>query len=138
MMLMKNINPQKQIHNLAQELKMVEGIKAPTWALYVKSGVSQERPPSQSDFWYLRSAAVLRRISIDGPVGVERLRTYFGGKRRRGHKPAHHRKAGGKIIRLILQQLEKEGLIAKTEKPKKGRIITPKGRKILKEAGKVA
>lgn len=131
MMLMKDVNPQKIVESLAEELKKKEGIKPPAWSIYVKSGVSQERPPLQPDFWYLRSAAILRRIYIDGPVGVQRLRTYFGGKRRRGHKPGHHRKAGGKITRLILQQLEKEGLITKTEKPRKGRMITKKGQKLL-------
>ena len=48
-----------------------------------------------------------------------------------GHKPAHHRPAGGKFIRLMLQQLEKEGLVKKVETPKKGRVITPKGQKFL-------
>ena len=71
-------------------------------------------------------------------MGVQRLRTAFGGKRRRGHKPAHFKRAGGKVIRLMIQQLEKEGLITKTEKPKKGRIVTPKGQSILNKIEKGA
>ncbi len=31
----------------------------------------------------------------------------------------------------MLQQLEKEGLIKKVERPRKGRIATPKGQKLI-------
>jgi len=128
---MKEVLPSKLIQRLSEELKKDENIKPPEWAKFVKTGVSSERPPLQEDWWFLRSAAILRKIYLYEPIGVQRLRTAFGGRRRRGHKPAHHRKAGGKIIRLILQQLEKSGYIQKVDKPKKGRAITPKGQKLL-------
>jgi len=128
---MRDVPSQKLILRVSEELKKNENIKPPEWSKFVKTGVSTERPPSQEDWWFIRSAAILRKIYLNGPIGVQRLRTAFGGRRRRGHKPAHHRKAGGKIIRLILQQLEKADYIKKTEKPKKGRVITPKGQKLL-------
>jgi small subunit ribosomal protein S19e len=131
MVTVRDVDPQRLIHAAAAELKKKPALKAPTWALYVKSGSNAERPPEQSDFWYLRAAAILRRIYLSGPVGTQRLRTVFGSRKRRGHKPAHHRPAGGKIIRLMIQQLEAEGLVAKVEKPRKGRIITAKGQKLL-------
>jgi small subunit ribosomal protein S19e len=122
----------KLVSELAKELKNEKGIVAPKVAKFVKSGVCNERPPQQEDFWYIRSAAILRKIYLsEKPLGVQRLRNAFGGKKRRGHKQAHRRKAGGKFIRLMVQQLEKEGFIKKTIKPRKGRIITGKGRKIL-------
>ncbi len=133
---MRDVPPQKLILKLSEELKKNENIKQPEWSRFVKTGVSTERPPSQEDWWFLRSAAILRKIYLNGPVGTQKLRTVFGGRRRRGHKPAHHRKAGGKIIRLILQQLESAGYIKKTEKPRKGRIITPKGQKLLSKMAK--
>jgi len=133
---MKEVLPSKLIQKLSEELKKNENIKPPEWAKYVKTGVSSERPPLQEDWWFMRSAAILRRIYLKGPVGVQRLRTAFGGRRRRGHKPAHSRKAGGKIIRLILQQLEKSGYIQKVEKPRKGRIITSKGQRLLNKMAK--
>ncbi|NIO44507.1 MAG: 30S ribosomal protein S19e [Candidatus Aenigmarchaeota archaeon] len=135
-MTMRDVPPQKLILKLSEELKKNENIKQPEWSRFVKTGVSTERPPSQEDWWFLRSAAILRKIYLNGPVGTQKLRTVFGGRRRRGHKPAHHRKAGGKIIRLILQQLESAGYIKKTEKPRKGRIITPKGQKLLSKMAK--
>jgi small subunit ribosomal protein S19e len=106
----------------------MEEIKPPEWARFVKSGVHKQRPPEQPDFWYIRAASVLRRIYIDGPVGVERLRSYYGGARKRGYFPKHFRKGSGAIIRKILQQLEKAGLVEKTAK---GRKISPKGQKLL-------
>jgi len=128
---MKQVPPQKLIQKLSEKLKKNENIKPPDWSRFIKTGVSTERPPLQEGWWFIRSAAILRKIYIKGPVGTQRLRTAFGGKRRRGHKPSHHAKAGGKIIRTILQQLEKADYIKKVDKPKKGRIVTPKGQRLL-------
>ncbi|MEM5794626.1 MAG: 30S ribosomal protein S19e [Candidatus Aenigmatarchaeota archaeon] len=124
----REVSAQKLIEKVKEELKKFEEIKPLPWSRFVKSGSHRERPPEQKDFWYIRAASILRRIYLDGPIGVERLRTYYGGRKRRGHKPAHFRKAGGNIIRKILQQLEKAGLV---EKAGKGRKITPKGQKFL-------
>lgn len=119
---------EKFIEKLKEELKKIEEIKPPTWASFAKSGSHRERPPKQKDFWYIRAASVLRRIYIDSPVGVSRLRSYYGGRKERGYKPAHFRRASGSVIRKILQQLEKSGFV---EKNNKGRKITSKGRKFL-------
>jgi len=124
----REVNPQKLVERTKEELKKFEEIKPPAWSFFVKSGSHKERPPEQPDFWYIRAASILRRIYLDGPVGVERLRTYYGGRKRRGTEPAKFRKASGNIIRKILQQLEKAGLIEKT---KKGRKITSKGQAFL-------
>jgi small subunit ribosomal protein S19e len=125
----RDVTADKLVPALAEALKKVEDIRPHPSAGLVKSGVNAERPPEQMDFWYLRSAAILRKIYLTGPVGTQRLRTVFGGKRRRGHKPPHVRKAGGKFIRLMLQQLEKAGFVSKAEKPPYGRFLTPKGQK---------
>ncbi|HLC65508.1 MAG TPA: 30S ribosomal protein S19e [Candidatus Nanoarchaeia archaeon] len=120
---------------VAQSLKSVPEIKPPEWAPFVKTGHFKERPPLNKDWWYLRSAAVLRKVMLLGPVGVSKLRGKFGGKKNRGHKPEHRYKASGNIIRKILQQLEKAGLIAKTDKGvHKGRILGPKGASLLGKA----
>ena len=124
----REVSAEKLIAKLKEELKKIEEISPPSWASFVKSGAHRERPPQQKDFWYVRTATVLRRIYLDGPVGVERLRVYFGGRKRRGHKPAQFRKSSGNILRKALQQLEKAGLV---EKVKKGRKITSKGQKLL-------
>jgi small subunit ribosomal protein S19e len=128
---MRDVPAQKLVEKLSEELKKNENIKPPEWSKYVKTGVSTERPPSQDDWWFLRSAAVLRKVYLNGPVGVQRLRTVFGGRRKMHKSTHHHRKSGGKIIRLMLQQLENAGYIKKTEKPRYGRIITSKGQRLL-------
>ena len=124
----REVAADKLIEKLKEELKKIKEISPPDWSKFVKSGVHKERYPEQEDFWYIRAASILRRIYLDGPIGTERLRTYYGGRKRRGHKPAHFRKASGNIIRKILQQLEKAGLVEKT---KKGRKITNKGQSLL-------
>ena len=121
------------IEKTAEQLK--GKLKMPEWAIYAKTGVSRERPPEDPDWWFIRSASMLRKIYLDGPVGVSRLRSYYGGRHRRGHKPAHFARGGGKIIRTILQDLEKLGLIEKTEKPN-GRKLTSEGQKFLNSIAK--
>jgi small subunit ribosomal protein S19e len=126
------VDPTALIESVAQELKKNENIKAPVWAPFVKTGVHNERVPDKEDWWFTRSAAILRRIAIRGPVGVSKLRTHFGGKKNRGMKPEKFRRASGNIIRKSMQQLEKAGLIKKVEKDAhKGRVITPAGLSIL-------
>ena len=115
----------------ADELKRQNMVKAPEWAVFVKTGVHKARPPVNPDWWYVRSASVLRTVYLRGPVGVEKLKTLYGGKQRRGHKPAIFATGSGNIARKILQQLEKSGLVASVDKPKKGRKITAKGTAFL-------
>ena len=63
---------------------------------------------------------------------MSKLRTKFGGRKRRGHKPKHFYKGYGNIIRKILQGLEKAGLIKQTQKGvHKGKVITAKGNSFL-------
>ncbi len=119
----------KLIKALTEELKKNDAVSQPEWALIVKAGASRERPPEQPDFWHIRTASILRKIYLKGPVGVSRLRTEYGGKKNRGSKPEKHVKGSGKIIRTILQQLEKAGYVGKKEK--KGRKVTPEGQKLL-------
>ena len=116
------------IDAVAKELKNNEKIQPPEWMAFAKSGAHVQRPPQDEDFWYIRGASMLRKIYVKGNLGTERLRTEFGGKRNRGAKPGQHRKAGGSIIRKLLQQFEAAGLI---KKMKTGRVIAPAGQKLL-------
>lgn len=131
MVSVKDVPSDKFVDRLKEELKKFEEIKPPEWSIFVKSGVSRERPPQQADFWYIRSASILRRIYLNGPVGVEKLRTFYGGRKRRGVKPARFRKGSGSVVRKIMQQLDTAGLTKKEEKGKRGRVLSTKGRKLL-------
>jgi len=107
----------------------VNEIQPPEWSGYVKTGMHAERAPQNPDWWYMRSASIMRKLYMKGPVGVSRLRNEYGGRKRRGVRPAHFAKAGGNAIRTILQQLEQAGLAQKDGI--KGRTVTGKGRSLL-------
>ena len=127
-----DVDPNELIEKASEELKKIDEIKAPAWATFVKTGVHKERPPTKQDWWYIRTAAVLRTIYRLGPIGVSKLRTKYGGKRNRGFKTEHHYKGSGNIARKILQQLEKAGFVKQDQKGvHKGRIITGKGKSFL-------
>ncbi len=119
------------IKNLAELLKRVPEFEVPLWANFVKSGTSKQRPPVQDDFWYTRSASILRQLYIKGVCGVGTLRIKYGSKKNRGGRPEEFRKASGKIIRMILQQAEKAGLVEKLSNLQHGRRLTQKGRDFL-------
>ena len=127
---MKNVDTKKFIEVCKEELKKMD-IKPPEWAKFAKTGSHREAPPIQEDWWYTRMASLLRRIYLDGPVGVQRLRTYYGGRKNRGHKPERFRRSGGSIIRKNLQQLESLGFIQKNKSKKSGRIVTDEGKKFI-------
>ncbi len=138
MVTVRDVDARKLVWAAKEELKQVKDIKPPDWSRYAKSGVSRQRPPEQPDFWYIRGASLMRRIYLDGPVGVEKLKTFYGGRKRRRTKPARFRKSSGSVIRKLLQQLETAGFVEK-DKKSSGRKITPKGRKFLDNtANKVA
>ena len=122
---------------LAETLEKIPEFEIPEWALFVKTGLSRQRPPVEDDFWYKRAASILRQAYIRKVVGVNRLKTRYGGKYNRGMKPERFRKASGKIIRVILQQAEAAGLLEKYNEPGKraGRILTLKGKEFLEDIG---
>jgi len=122
----------KLIEKLANYLKEnVDEISPPSWASIVKTGTHVQRPPQNPDWWYIRCASLLRKIYVHGPIGVERLRAEYGGRKDYGVRPEHAAKASGAIIRKALQQLEAAGLV-ETFKTR-GRRVTKKGRKLLEE-----
>lgn len=126
------VNPNQLNKKVAEELKNQKLVQPTAWAKFVKTGHSKERLPDNHEWWYSRAAALLRSVAKLGPVGTEKLRTKYGSKKNRGHKPEHFYKAAGSHIRKILQQLEKSGLIKQVEKGvHKGRVLTPKGTSLL-------
>ncbi|HEX9261635.1 MAG TPA: 30S ribosomal protein S19e [Candidatus Bathyarchaeia archaeon] len=120
------------IDKVAKYLKEnVDQVQPPAWASVAKTGSHVEKQPQNQDWWYTRSASILRKVYAHGPVGLEKLRADYGGRKGFSVKPNHASKSGGSNIRKILQQLEQAGLV-QTLKPQ-GRKMTPKGRKLLQE-----
>ncbi len=132
-----DVDSTKLIENTALELEKNENIKPEAWASFVKTGISRERPPVNKNWWYVRAAAVLRKVLLLGPVGTEKLRVKYGSRKNRGNKPSKFYKSSGNIIRKVLQQLESAKLIRHTEKGvHKGRIVTKEGKELLDKVAK--
>ena len=113
--------------------KLKDKIKKPAYIDYVKSGANKERTPNSPDFWYIRSASILRQVYLNGPIGVERLRTRYGSRKEHTMHRKHRMKAGGSIIRDSFQSLEKINFVKNT---KAGRVITPQGKSFLDKISK--
>ncbi|MFZ2456425.1 MAG: 30S ribosomal protein S19e [Candidatus Altiarchaeia archaeon] len=133
------VSPGDLIPAAAKDLKENVKIKKPDWAEYVKTGAHVERIPENPDWWFHRAASVLRKVYINGPVGVQSLRVAYGSTENRGVKPSAFRKAGGKNVRVILQDFDKLGFTEKVvTKGQCGRRVTSKGQSYLdKIAGNI-
>ena len=118
---------------LKEALKQFPEIQLPEWAKFVKTGAGKERPPMELDWWFSRAASILHQLYTQGLVGVSKLRTRYGGRKNRGMQPEAFYKGSGKIIRVILQQAEKAGLVEKFKDKKAGRRLTKKGKQFLDE-----
>lgn len=118
------------IERLARHLKEeVDAIAPPPWASFVKTGSHVQGPPQNPEWWFTRCASLLRKIYMKGPIGIERLRSQYGGRIDRGVRPEHARKGGGTIIRKALQQLQAAELVEPLKN--RGRVVTGKGRRLL-------
>ena len=120
------VQPEKLIETLSNKLKEFPEISPPIGSEFWKTAFFKELAPSDSEnFWYIRCASILRKVKKFGPIGVNRLRKYYGGKNRKGRGLPHSAKASGKIIRVALQQLGKASLLEM--KGKQGRVLSSEG-----------
>jgi small subunit ribosomal protein S19e len=117
------------IEKVAAKLKTMENIDEPEWAPFVKTSVFKEKAPLQNDWWYVRGAAILRQVYINGPIGTIHLRAQFCGPKNRGVKPTKVASGSGSIIRTALKQMETAELVSTIKG--KGREVTPKGRSFM-------
>jgi len=118
------------IERLARYLKEnVYEIVPPPWASFVKTGSHASRPPEDPEWWFIRCASVLRKIYIKGPIGIERLRSEYGGRVGHGNRREHARKGSGAIVRKALQQFQAAGLVEAAGN--KGRVVTKEGRRVV-------
>jgi small subunit ribosomal protein S19e len=125
-----DVPPSALIEKLAKHLKQeVDEINPPAWAPFAKTGIHTQRPPINPDWWFVRCASILRKIYLKGPIGIEKLRSEYGGRIDRGAKPEHARKGSGAIVRKATQQLQTAGLVKQLRN--EGKIVTNEGRRLL-------
>jgi len=125
-----DVSASQFIPRLAKHIKdRVDQVQPPPWALMVKTSTHTQRQPEDLDWWFTRAASILRKVYLQGPVGIERLRARYGGRKSLGVRRQHARKGGGSNVRKILQQLETAGLVEPTKG--RGRVLTKEGRRVL-------
>lgn len=128
-----DVPPEDLIEALTEVLAEEEALEEPDWLEFTKSGADRELPPEQEDFWHRRAASLLRKVAIDGPVGVGSLQTEYGtakqGTNRYKVRPRRQAEGSGNIIRTALQQLEEVGYVEIGEG--EGRKVTPEGHSLL-------
>ncbi len=118
------------ISSVAKKLREL-GVAKPKYVEYVKTGAGRERVPSDPEFWYTRCASILRQVYLNGPIGVSRLRTRYGTRKRHVVHKHHTLRSGGSNIKDAFDALEK---LEYVKKGKNGRSLTPKGRSFLDKA----
>jgi small subunit ribosomal protein S19e len=121
------------IDALADELD--DQIDEPQWAKFAKTGVDRELPPEQEDFFAVRAASLLRKVATNGPIGIERLSTQYGGSKDGSNRyrvsPSKRADGSRNVIRTILQDLEEADLVETADG--EGRRITAAGQSLLDE-----
>jgi len=121
------------IEAVADELE--DRVEEPQWAKFAKTGVGRELPPEQEDFFAVRAASLLRKVATNGPVGIERLSTEYGGSKDGSNRyrvsPSKRTDGSKNVIRTVLQDLEEEDLVETADG--EGRRITAEGRSLLDE-----
>ncbi|CAM9188944.1 unnamed protein product, partial [Phaeothamnion confervicola] len=97
----------------AEHLKNTGRFELPAWCDLVKTGPHKELAPYDDDWYYVRAAAVARKVYMRPGRGVGGLRKAFGSVHHRGTRTNTHAKAAGGIIRHVLQQLEEMKVVEK-------------------------
>ena len=104
-------------------------LKVPEWVDIVKTGIHKELAPSDPDWFYTRCAAIARHLYIRAPAGVGAFTKIYGGKKRRGVRPANYVKGSSSVARKSLQALETFKWVEKSSDG--GRRLTTQGKRDL-------
>mmetsp|Transcript_32179 Transcript_32179/g.44115 ORF Transcript_32179/g.44115 Transcript_32179/m.44115 type:complete len:162 (+) Transcript_32179:49-534(+) len=121
----KDVEASLWIKAFADHLKAQGQLDIPDFVDYAKTGTSRILPPQDPDWFYVKAAAILRRVYIRPFTGIGGLRKVFGNTWGQS-RPLHFRKASGGVIRHVLHSLEKLKLLAKSDDG--GRVITKNAR----------
>jgi small subunit ribosomal protein S19e len=133
----RDVPSDKFIAAYAEVLKNNDKFLVPKWVDLVKTGVHKELPPYDPDWYYVRAAAVVRKVYLRQGTGVGALKKRFGGAHRRGAAPERHHDGAGGLIRTILLSLDELNITEAYGKG--GRKVTRTGQQALDlVAGQVA
>ncbi|MCL4335260.1 MAG: 30S ribosomal protein S19e [Candidatus Thermoplasmatota archaeon] len=120
------------IQELSSKLASNKDLKVPDWVNYLKAGIHRENSWENGEQWYYcRSASLLRKLYIKGTLGISRLSQEYGGRVDRGSKRYHPSSGSRFIVRYILHSLESAGLVKKVNG---GRTLSPAGQSLMEKA----
>ena len=138
----KDVPADRFIAAYAAHLKKTQKVTPLEGHEYLKTAHYKDVAPLNEDWYYVRAAAVARKLYLKPRIGVGRLRHLFGSVKRNGMCHNKHAKAAGKIIRHSMQQLEKAGVLTQyvdeEDKSMKfdERVVSREGQKEMNEVAK--
>lgn len=124
----KKVPADIMIKELSKKLSEDKRIKVPDWATFLKAGMQRENAWEQPDWYYTRMASTLRKLYVNGTIGISRLSAQYGGPVDRGSKRYHPGRGSRYIIRDIFHTLEKLGFV---KTGSSGRSLSSEGQKLL-------
>eukprot|EP00759_Apiculatamorpha_spiralis_P007309 PhF_6_TR14306/c0_g1_i1/m.22975/K02966/RP-S19e, RPS19; small subunit ribosomal protein S19e len=122
----KDVDADQWIKGFAAHLKQQGQLDVPEFVDFAKTGISRVLSPQNPDWYYVKAAAVLRRVYLRPFTGIGGLRRVFAKTWGRS-RPQHLVLAAGGVTRKVLQSLEKLNLLTKSEDG--GRVITKSARR---------
>ena len=125
----RDVPADKFISAYAEVLKNNDKFIVPKWVDVVKTGVHKELSPYDVDWYYVRAAAVARKVYLRQGTGVGALKKRFGGSYRRGAAPERHQDGAGGLIRTICLNLDDLNITEASAKG--GRKVTRTGQQAL-------
>ena len=127
------VPPELLLNNLVETFKTDKRVEIPDWASFLKAGIHREKSWEEPDWYYRRLASTLRKVYVNGPIGISKMSEEYGGRVDRGSKSYHPAKGSRYLVRKMFEQLETLGYV---KKDKKGRSISPAGTSVLDKAAK--
>jgi len=121
----RDVSPAVFIDAYAMHLKNSDKFPQPKMVDIMKTGCFKELCPADADWYFIRAAAVARKIYLQPGLGVGALSKKFGGQYRRGSQTNTYGKGSRGLIRSILQSLEEMEIVETNENG--GRKATSRG-----------
>jgi small subunit ribosomal protein S19e len=80
----KDVPAEAFIKAYAEQLKIEQKVTPMAMDAFIKTGISKEVSPHNIDWFYIRTAALARKLALKPNSGVGRLRHIFGENQRAG------------------------------------------------------
>jgi len=126
----KDVDQHEFVRQVAAFLKKTNKVKVPEWADLVKLAKFKELAPIDSDWYFVRTASIVRHLYFRSPAGVGAFTKVYGGRKSNGTRPSHFCRGGKSVNRKALQTLEAIKWVEKGEDGR-GRALSKQGRKDL-------